>query len=100
MPDKLDTKLDSEQPMVYEIRIKGYLDLQWTDWFGGLVITRDGDGNTLLTGTVVDQSALYGLIKKIRDLGVPLLSVNPVKSGQPDLPNRADRKDRPVGEEH
>ncbi len=100
MSDKFDTKLDPGQPLVYEIRIKGQLDRQWTDWFGGLVITRDSDGNTLLTGAIVDQSALYGLIKKIRDMGVSLLSVNPVESVQQDLLNRADRQDRPTGEEH
>ena len=100
MPNKFDTKLDPEQPPIYQIRIKGHLDRQWTDWFGGLVITLDDDGNTLLTGPVVDQSALYGLVKKIRDLGMPLLSVNPVEAGQMDLLNRNDRNDRPPGKEH
>jgi hypothetical protein len=96
MINKPDTKLDPEQPSIYQIRIKGQLDRQWTDWFGGLIITLDGDGNTLLTGPVVDQSALFGLIKKIRDLGMPLLSVNPLESGQMDMFNR---NDRPYGKE-
>jgi len=71
--------------MVYQIRIKGHLDSGWTDWFGGLIITLDENGDTLLTGSVVDQSALYGLLKKVRDLGMPLVSVSPVALGQADL---------------
>jgi hypothetical protein len=65
----------------YEIRLKGHLDSQWTDWFGGLTITLEEDGNTLLTGPVVDQAALHGLLKKVRDLGMPLVSVRPIEHG-------------------
>ena len=65
--------------MIYQIRIKGHLGLQRADWFDGLTITLEDDGNTLLTGPVVDQAALYGFLKKIRDLGMPLLSVNRIK---------------------
>ena len=65
--------------MVYQIRIKGHLGQQWTDWFEGLTITLEEDGNTLLSGTVIDQSALHGILKKIRDLGMPLLAVNQVE---------------------
>jgi hypothetical protein len=71
-------KLD--QPMVYQIRIKGHLGPQWADWFGGLAITLEDDGDTLLAGPVVDQAALHGLLRKVRDLGMPLISairVNP-----------------------
>ena len=68
--------------MVYQIRIKGHLGHQWTDWFGGLTITLEDNGETLLTGPVVDQAALHGLLKKVRDLGMPLLSVNCVKPGE------------------
>ena len=63
----------------YQIRIKGHLDEQWADWFGGLTITLEEDGYTLLTGPLVDQAALFGLLRKVSDLGMPLLSVNPVK---------------------
>lgn len=70
------------QPMVYQIRIKGHLGPQWTEWFEGLTITLEDKGNTLLTGPVLDQAALHGLLKKVRDLGVPLLSVMRVIPGQ------------------
>lgn len=60
----------------YQIRIKGHLDREWTDWFGGLAITLENSGNTLLTGPVLDQAALYGLLRKVRDMGLPLISVN------------------------
>ncbi len=61
--------------MIYQIRIKGHLSPQWTDWFGGMTITLEDNGDTLLTGPVVDQAALHGLLRKVRDLGMPLLSV-------------------------
>ena len=70
--------------MVYQIRIKGHLGSQWTDWFEGLTITLKEDGDTLLTGPVIDQAALYGLLKKVRDLGMPLVSVSPLEYGQAD----------------
>ncbi len=68
-----------DEPELYEIRIKGHLDGRWADWFEGLTITLEDDGNTLLTGPVIDQAALHGLLRKVRDLGMPLLSVNPVE---------------------
>ena len=64
---------------VYEIRLKGHLEARWAKWFDGLAITLDENGNTLLSGPVADQAALHGLLKKVRDLGLPLLSVNPVQ---------------------
>jgi hypothetical protein len=67
---------------LYEIRLKGHLDDRWSDWFGGLTITLEDNGDTLLTGLVVDQAALHGLLKKVRDLGMPLVSVNFVNPGQ------------------
>ena len=69
--------------MVYQIRLKGHLGSQWTDWFEGLTITLEDSGDTLLTGPVVDQAALHGLLKKVRDLGMPLVSVCPVEPGPP-----------------
>ena len=73
--------------MVYQIRLKGHLGRQWTVWFGGLTITLEDNGDTLLTGLVVDQAALHGLLKKVRDLGMPLLSVIRLKPGQADAPD-------------
>ena len=70
--------------MIYQIRIKGHLGGQWSDWFEGLTITLEENGDTLLTGPVVDQAALHGLLKRVRDLGMPLLSVNRVEPGQAD----------------
>ncbi len=70
---KLNKKLNQFQ--CYEIRLKGHLDDQWVEWFEGLTITLEEDGNTLLTGPVIDQAALHGLLKKVRDLGLPLVSV-------------------------
>jgi hypothetical protein len=63
----------------YEIRIRGHLDARWEKWFDGLTITLEDDGNTLFTGPVADQAALHGLLKKVRDLGLPLVSVNPAE---------------------
>jgi hypothetical protein len=87
MADKLNPKTDPSQPMVYQIRIKGHLGRGWTDWFGGLTITLEEDGDTLLTGPVLDQAALFGLLRKVRDLGMPLLSVICVVPGQADASN-------------
>jgi len=83
MSNELNPKTDPSQPVVYQIRIKGQLDSQWTDWFGGLTITLEEDGDTLLTGPVVDQAALHGLLKRVRDLGMPLVSVSPIEPGPP-----------------
>jgi hypothetical protein len=87
MSNKLNSKPDPGCSVVYQIKMKGHLGREWTDWFGGLTITLEGDGDTLLTGLVVDQAALHGLLKKVRDLGIPLLSVNRVEPGQADPPD-------------
>jgi len=84
MSNKFNPKTDPSKPRVYQIRIKGHLGRQWTDWFEGLTITVEDNGDTLLTGPVVDQAALHGLLRKVRDLGLPLLSVNCAKPGQAD----------------
>jgi hypothetical protein len=82
MSQELDPQADSSQPTAYQIRITGRLDPRWEEWFDGLTITLDG-GDTLITGPVVDQAALHGLLKRVRDLGMPLVSVSPVEPGPP-----------------
>ncbi len=73
--------------MIYQIRLKGHVGREWTDWFGGLSITLEDNGDTLLIGPVVDQAALYGLLRTVRDLGLPLLSVIQVEPDQADVPD-------------
>ena len=85
MSNKRNPIIHSSQPIVYQIRIRGHLSRQWTDWFEGLTITLEEDGDTLLTGTVIDQAALHGWLKKVRDLGMPLLSVNSVEPSRQDV---------------
>jgi hypothetical protein len=80
------TANDLDQPMVYQIRVKGHLGRQWTDWFEGLTITLEDNGDTLLTGPV-DQAALHGLLRKVRDLGMPLISAIHVKPGHANAPD-------------
>ena len=74
----------TNEAMNYQIRLQGHLGLQWTAWFEGMTITLEDNGDTLITGPVADQSALHGLLKKVRDLGMPLLSVTSVESDQTD----------------
>ncbi|UCG26482.1 MAG: hypothetical protein JSW55_09930 [Chloroflexota bacterium] len=78
---------DHDEPELYEIRLKGHLADRWAGWFEGLTITLEENGNTLLTGPVVDQAALHGLLKKVRDLGMPLISVNRVEPNRTDVSN-------------
>ena len=88
MSDEFIPQTDPDQPVVYQIRIKGHLGPQWTEWFEGMAVTTlEENGDTLLTGPVVDQAALHGLLKKVRDLGLPLLSVIRVETGQGDATN-------------
>ena len=92
MSSNPDPKTDPDQPAVYQIRIKGHLDSQWSDWFGGMTIILEDNGDTLLTGIVIDQAALYGLLKKVRDLGMPLVSVNCVESCQSETCTKKEIK--------
>jgi hypothetical protein len=85
---------DHHEPGHYEIRLKGHLDVRWTDWFEGLTFTYASDGTTTLAGPLVDQAALYGLLRKVRDLGLPLIAVNLVD------PKQANRPDGDVDTDH
>jgi hypothetical protein len=84
MPNELNPATDSNEPQAYQIRLKGQLGSEWTEWFGGLSIMLEDNGDTLLTGSVADQAALHGLLKRVRDLGLPLISVNPIEPGGAD----------------
>ena len=70
-------------PDRYEIRLRGHLDSRWSAWFDGLSLTNESDGTTLIHGPVADQAALHGLLQKVRDLGLPLVSVTQLQPGQP-----------------
>ncbi len=83
MRNELQREADLRQPMVYQVRIVGHLNREWAGWFDDFTITLEDNGDTLLTGLVPDQAALHGLLKKVRDLGMPLLSVNRL---EPPLP--------------
>ena len=78
----MSSDIGPDQPTTYQVRIKGHLGPEWTDWFGGLAITLENNGDTLLTGLVVDQAALHGLLRRVRDLGMPLVSVTQMKGGE------------------
>ena len=97
MAERFDTGREPAQPMVYQIRINGQLNAQWTDWFDGMRITLQENGDTLVTGPVTDQAALYGLLRKVRDLGMPLLSVTRVMSGSSETPNDESAPGRKEG---
>jgi len=75
-----------QNPGRYEIRVQGHLDTRWASWFDGLAIAHGRDGTTIISGPVADQAALHGLLQKIRDLGLPLISVNHAAPGHPPAP--------------
>ena len=91
MSDKQTYDEKHNQNQCYEIRLKGHLEARWTEWFDGLTITLEENGNTLLSGPLADQAALHGILKKVRDLGLTLLSVNSV---EPDT--STNRKVKPA----
>src|SRR2546426_9904256 len=93
MSNEINSESDPGQPLDYQIRIKGHLGREWTDWVGGLTLSLEDNGETLLTGPVVDQAALYGLLRKVRDVAMPLLSVVCMK------PDQAVAKARQTGKE-
>jgi hypothetical protein len=82
MAKDLDSRTQPVEPAGYQIRLKGHLDRAWGDWLGGLTITWEEDGVTLLTGAGIDQAALHGLLRKVRDSGMVLLSVNPLRRSE------------------
>lgn len=84
MPSKGNLEDDPNHPVVYQIRLKGHLDDRWAGWFEGLSITLEENGDTLLIGPVPDQAALFGLLRRVRDLGLQLISVNCVDTGNED----------------
>ena len=75
----------------YDIRLKGHLDSRWAAWFDGLSLTHDSDGTTIISGPVLDQAALHGLLQKVRDVGIPLVSVAQIDPDEPDVPTVTPR---------
>jgi hypothetical protein len=84
MPNDPNQNINPRNRMIYQIRIKGHLDEQWTDWFSGLTITLEESGDTLLTGPITDQSALFGLLRRVSDLGMKLISFNQMDTDNQD----------------
>ena len=89
----LSRTTDSTQPIVYQIRIEGQLDCAWADWFDGMTIAPQENGETLLSGPVVDQAALFGLLKRVRDLGMSLVSVNRLRPARNENHSNGSRKE-------
>jgi hypothetical protein len=94
MSNELEPKPTPSQTMIYQIRLKGHLGSQWTDWFEDLTITLEEGGSTLLTGPVIDQAALHGLLRKVRNLGLPLVAVIQIDSAQVSGPDAGANTDR------
>ncbi len=103
MSERNPSTEEHHQPGRYEIRLKGHVDDKWADWFDGLTITRDDNGETRLHGSVVDQAALHGVLRKVRDLGLPLLSVMQIEPEPADVPDGntdTDHKYSEQGDKH
>ena len=88
MSDERKPNDDSSRTAVYQIRVKGHLGRHWADWFEGLTITLEANGDSLLTGSVVDQAALHGVLSKVRDLGLPLVSVIKIEREKAEVARR------------
>jgi hypothetical protein len=86
MPNRAIPQPHHHDARQYQLRVEGRLSEQWAEWFEGLTISPAENGETLITGWIVDQAALHGLLKKVRDLGLPLVSVNPLDPAAPDCP--------------
>jgi hypothetical protein len=87
MSNESNSSNEKAEPLIYQIRIQGHLDRKWADWFAGLSITSLDNGETLLTGLVLDQAALHGLLRKVRDVGLPLVAVIRIEPEQVDGPD-------------
>ena len=87
MANESNSSNEKAEPLIYQIRVQGHLDRKWADWFSGLSITSLENGETLLTGPVLDQAALHGLLKKVRDVGLPLVAVIRIEPEQADGPD-------------
>ena len=86
----MSTDPADNEPGLYDIHLKGHLDDRWAEWFDGLTLTREDNGNTRLTGLIVDQAALHGVLRKVRDLGLPLIAViRRSRSGEPQQPDQS-----------
>jgi hypothetical protein len=86
MSERRSSTGDRPEAGRYEIRVTGHLDSRWATWFDGLTVTQEGGGTTVITGSITDQAALHGLLQRVRDLGIPLISVVRIEPGQPDPP--------------
>jgi hypothetical protein len=91
MTDRPASGLDRSESGRYEVRLTGQLDAHWTAWFDGLTVSYENDGTTVISGQIVDQAALHGLLQRVRDLGLPLISVRKVEGDLSDIPNNEHR---------
>lgn len=92
MPDDPSPRTGAGQPTVYQIKVRGHLEDRWANGYEGMTVTREANGDTLMTVPVVDQAALHGLLRKLRDLGVTLVSINPAGPGQPGNPSKEETR--------
>ncbi|MBA3468674.1 MAG: hypothetical protein H0T53_03420 [Herpetosiphonaceae bacterium] len=90
--DHLPTN-DSGESVIYQLRVKGHLGAQWGAWFGGMSVIPGENGETILVGQIADQAALYGVLRKVRDLGLPLVGVSPIKPSSADTSDAEGQHD-------